>query len=96
MNDLAAQFCDAPPALPQATRLRDHLPLAGVRNPSPAVHLLAYAIDDGGVLSYCCFAVERSFPSPNTKATGSAESWRFFGFGMGVMNWAGLRRSMTF
>lgn len=50
MNDLAAQFRDAPPVLPQATRLRGHLPLAGVRNPSPAVHLLAYAIDDGSVL----------------------------------------------
>ena len=36
------------------------------------------------------FSVEMSFPSPNKQE----EPFRFFGFGMGVMNCGALRRSM--
>jgi len=41
--------------------------------------------------SYCCFLVEMPFPSSNTISSCGTAFFRFFGFGMGVMN-SSLRR----
>ena len=41
--------------------------------------------------SYCCAAVESPLPSSNTKPGCAALALRFFGLGIGVMNFA-LRR----
>ena len=39
--------------------------------------------------SYCCFFVDRPLPSSNTKPAWVG-AFRFFGFGIGVMNLAAL------
>ncbi len=47
-----------------------------------------------GVGSYRCFSVERPLPSSSTSSRCLALPFCFFGFGIGVMNWAVRRRSM--
>ena len=43
--------------------------------------------------SYCCAAVESPFPSSKTICSWVADAFRFFGFGIGVMNSARRRLS---
>jgi hypothetical protein len=45
------------------------------------------------VVSYCCFSVDSPLPSSNGKPP--CDSFRFFGFGIGVMNSALRREWMT-
>ena len=44
--------------------------------------------------SYCCSSVESPLPSSKTMSSCLAAPFRFFGFGIGVMNSARRRRSM--
>jgi len=79
--------------LEQTRCFRGDLPLAGL---GKARHVSTFwrtslMIDVG---SYCCSLVERPFPS--SKTISSCCFFRFFGFGIGVMNSALRRLSMIF
>jgi len=73
-----------PPVPEAAGSFGCDLPSTGGR-PRHVVHLAADLVDDG-VMSYCCFSVERPLPSSRTISCCGSRVFALFGLGIGVMN----------
>ncbi len=93
--DLAEERADAaelvmPPVLKQAGRFRRDLPLAGVGQGAPRIHMAAHLVDDrGGIVLLLLGGEALAFVEDNLLL--ARELFRFFGLGMGVMNSARRR-----
>ena len=85
------------PVLEQAHCFRADLPLGGVGPSPPHIHVLAHFIDDGGRIVLLFLGGEALPLVEHYLACCQACFcfFRFFGFGIGVMNSARRRRSKT-
>ena len=95
--DLAEERADAaelvvPPVLEQTGRLRRDLPLAGIGQGPPGVHVSAHLVDDRGGVVLLLLGREPLAFVEDDRLLRWRPAFRFFGFGIGVMNSARRRR----